>query len=1110
MASVIGRFGSLVSFRLAPPAPRPRTLPTPATIALWVALLLTPAPSVRADETTSSNPAPPSLAGYFSASAQIGDPLQPFAGLPPGSRVRIRSAVVSLPDPLETRLARAFDIELAALISAFQTRGYVLDGFAFAWRPGAARRPGEADKETSPLTNDARDRPSLLLLRKDDWREGGAEETSTSYYALFIVGETPTWGVHPVAFQRAARCALLLNRGDGVAVASGGWRETDCDKAGKDDWPPADSLSLDVIGPAFSGSMESVVVALANVSEGEGAPPARDFGVRLLSPSTTVKSNAEVVDHPLVRAENGSRISYLPIAPTLDRQLNELLSYLSDEYAQKGLLGELLSDLDRFFGGRPGDRVVLLAEASSFGQGAVSISRPDFTPEEKGPDRLRRWVDRLDVVPVQFPPNIASIRAEHAELDRQADEQRRDLLPTRLLELDLSDVERRRDRPPVYQPSLTSRSDELALYRTFDALNTWVEPIAVVIVATDVRDRLFLIREVRSSLPKTLTVVLEQDNLLVHPDYRHVDRGTVVVPAGDTLVMLADENGDGTYTTLLPRSRSHLMQPRQYFSFATDYAANTFRAGILLLNTLSHQGDAESGGAPFTPDPPLLLTATLAGFQSVEKVERGGGGSTGRPVPGRSAPEKEVAAGDGDESRETEPAKRFVNVLIAADTRIQLQQPFYLGLVAIGLTVLALALQLAGDRDSGRIVEPLWQAVAAALPWRRREDRTSGQPEWMLRRQPWKIAVLAVCGASVMAIGAWRALVIQLCGMRSACFANQTFDLAHGRDAWALVAIVLLLACTGTVALMRLQVWNRRCEEFACEPSAGAPLLPDGHRHGTKRALVAGAVVLVGLGMFVGWPGPRAVDAPVPSALAGFGVVSVGGFFVVLFWMQLARLQRVSRVFAKTMEVVRQNGGAQGCEKKKGEPSWPTPELLGEAPGSPFHMTPLETDLDALRRCDPMKWIQNTAQMTSGSWPFSGSVDGLKPWQARLAAEMKIASVGLRSTAWCAVIAPAAALAMMQVYPPGLERLQVRVSVAFVALGFAAVVYGALALEKDRLLGRMFTRNKDELGLGKALGIVWPKVLAFGLLLAAAFLPEVWDWVHGFAQAIGVVGNWVR
>src|SRR5262249_7456310 len=72
---------------------------------------------------------------------------------------RMRAAIVTVPDPVATRLGRSFDLEVAALVSAFEVREYVLDGFWLTW-------PTD-DKTTD---KDSAEKPSALVFRTDVWR----------------------------------------------------------------------------------------------------------------------------------------------------------------------------------------------------------------------------------------------------------------------------------------------------------------------------------------------------------------------------------------------------------------------------------------------------------------------------------------------------------------------------------------------------------------------------------------------------------------------------------------------------------------------------------------------------------------------------------------------------------------------------------------------------------------------------------------------------------------------------------------------------------------------------------------------------------------------------
>jgi hypothetical protein len=106
-----------------------RAKSTPRLCAVLIALLIVApmAAALAAD----LPPATPEL-----STPQIVDALRPLDGVP--GRLRVHAAVATLPDPLETRQGRSFDMTLAAGIAGFQAHGYVLDGYVLQW-PRASR-----------------------------------------------------------------------------------------------------------------------------------------------------------------------------------------------------------------------------------------------------------------------------------------------------------------------------------------------------------------------------------------------------------------------------------------------------------------------------------------------------------------------------------------------------------------------------------------------------------------------------------------------------------------------------------------------------------------------------------------------------------------------------------------------------------------------------------------------------------------------------------------------------------------------------------------------------------------------------------------------------------
>lgn len=991
---------------------------------------------------------PPSA--YFAATPQL-TPLRPLAHLPPQTKARIHALVVTAPDPVETRLGRSFDMEIAALLTAFQARSYVLDAFAFAWRPrdAAPRAGAKGDADFH------RGAPSVLLFRRDNWRKGSGVE----YYVLFLVGDSQTFGVEPVSFRTASRCALLLNDiGNGELNDV---RDVDCDVAR----PQRRQQRLYVIGPSFSGSMQSMAIALANLCEGPCGEETRR--VVLLSPSASVGSNNRIGTHPFLSPLHGHKaafVDYHPLARNLSEQIAGLVDYLCGQ------------------GRLPHGRVAILAEESTFGKDALEFDASHT-----------RCAEKIRVSTRQFPPNIASIRAEHSQLRDARRSRAMAMIPAtgRLLELDLGGTEISRERPIVYQPSLSSRSDELMLYRVFDTMRLWNRPDLVVIVATDIRDRLFLLGEVRKSLPEALPAMVELDFLAVHPDYRKVSRGAAVLAAGEPLACL---DGDGTLVACFRREpeRDGRRPGRlTYFPFATDYAANMFRA-VLLIDEYDRRDD----GAPFY----AFMTGKL------QKLDAGG----------VAEPKAYVATMAGFQGLGGIEAQR--SLVAVADARLEMQQPVYLILLAAAVFFVVTAGWMWLGRDHGRVVLPClrglvydFRALGASLSWRWRHRHApppgrinvaASRSLAPTQRAAW-LGLLAVVGAAGAVVAAHRGLQLMptshCAEQRLPCF----FQLAHGRDILALACIWMLYACLCLVAYMRLDVSNRRYAFYI-----GAFARRGGARMKRSRVItgvswtvpVVCALLLVAL-VYNIRGNAVSLDNDAVWWWAVIVMATGMGFLVNLLW-QLRLLNNLSLPLTRAVTQVR---------AKRGLAEWPRPAAIRELPQTPFNLAlrQYKRDMPALLRWSPRLWARMTRRIMA-----DGGTGGVTPvddadfdrWSEQLVAELKLGVVTLRTCAWCAMLAPISVLVAMSAYPPVYERLLTSIAIFQLLASFLVTIYVVLRLEQDPMLGPMFTRDGDSLTFGGALRALWPKFVAMGLVLIPLAAPDVWTWMHGLIRSINSFG----
>jgi hypothetical protein len=1013
---------------------------------------------------------PPADGGkdYFSTTPQLIDPMRPLAHLS-GGRVHVRALVATIPDPVETHLGRSFDMSLSATISAFQSQKYVLDGYAFPWKQVAPDKPKAKDEPYGERVY--RKTPGVLLFRRDGWRTGYGE--SPDYAVVFLVGEAPSYGVQQEAFAVAARCAANYNQADEVAVSDMHLNKPCFEGAEpeletKQDARTIAPTRLDVLGPSFSGSMQSLALAIQAL---RNEPRFHGIHILLVSASATVGSNANINSLLTEVAEKGvpatDPIVYEPLAWSLDSQLRALRNYLCSRMYRTDLR-----------------KVIVLAEESAFGQGAESqLSGPEI----HCPDDLTKTI-QLDIR--SFPPDIASIRAEHS-IRRDEDEMEVPGMPKargRLLELDMTTAREGMERPTVYEPSLSSRSDELMLFRMFDNLRMYVKPDAVVILATDIRDRLFLLNQVRQELPAALPVMMELDFLAIHPDYRKVSRGAIFVPAGDSVVCTDTAGGK-----LLPCDWRKGQRGRRY-SFATDYAANVFRAVSLLLRY--HDVKDSRSFSRFSSEElrladsasPCLYVATLAGFQELTRHGKI------RCVPT-----------EGGQSRSS---------IAAAETRLAAQVPTYLALALVSGYFVILATWVGVRHGQGRIflsamryvvldgaeIRDLVRRLGAYLagflsgrsPKAARERARDDQ--WLCARSV-RVLMVVLC---LLAIGTLALSLVGLVGV-----AGREVVLAHGRDLGALIAIWILYSCACVVGLARLRVSDSRSSAYVArfvkcisrrspyDPPVFAWVLP---------VIVAILVLLVIFRQNVPLFGktPLSVDSGLPW-LAALVVLSCGVAFLVNASRVLRLINRVT-LFVST--------ASPDIRDYLGRKDWPAPQSMHQMPQTPFNLSlNRRCDECALAYASPAAWGELTCQIVDHGATSMGrrghlSASRFEEWEAQLVAELKLYVVTMRTCVWCAMLAPIAVLLAMSTYPPTFEPRLTMVAIVQLVVTFGYAVYLVLRLEQDLLLGPMYTRDGDQLTISGGLRALWPKFLAMGIVLIPLVMPDVWRWLLGIVRSI--------
>lgn len=978
-------------------------------------------------------------------SSDIVNPLDPLAGVAAGSDTRWHATLALVADPVDTRLGRTFDIQVSTLIRSFQFDGYVLQGHAMPWQiPDKGEKPSRLHESL----------PGVLLFRNDRWRQNAQAMPAVEYFVVYLVGESPVFGIQRVAFCRAARRVRGLLAGQQRPDADDAKA---CEDTAKQSQSPSGASAatgvgnstrpVSVLGPMFSGTMTSLAEVAVHA----------DLHLLMLSPSATVDSNTLLAQSPAARA----RLSYHSVTTWQQKQqLQTLFDYLFKR--------------DRICP----NQVTILAEQSSFGQGAQYVELQPFQ------DRDERCSGKLTPMLMQFPQNIAAIRAEHAQQQaRKRGDDKLSLVPNRNLELDMQTAGESLDLPPVYQASMTTRSDELSLQQVMDQLSVRIQPKAVLVVASDVRDRLYMLDVVRQAVPSALPVVLEGDHLLAHPDYRRDNRGTLMLPHTRLQLCYARSDRQQVWKECSWRSRQARERRRadaaadagkrevRRFSFATDYAAGLFRASYLLLHP-------EAGGGH--DDTRRIAVVTLAGIQSINFP---------------SATDKDDSSGSN-------------GVLIATEWRT-LSANFLVPIMC-SLSALLLASSLwmwRSSRPGRTILPPLRHALREAEWWLQKAAAA-------LRREPWPsrrhapvprhdrtatpllgaMVVLSLLLSAMLTLEWVRMLQaaagggIGLEGNYNSLAFRAYMRLVHGRDLSMALILAGLYGWLVLLAVARINAWNRRCRHHWRSGERHPGRNPHANRsfHGPSMTLAA----LLSVPPLLAWwvRCPLTVDDTVTTTLMAFVILLACLYFLIQSFLQANRLCSLTKdIYTWVLDALPK--GVIGSD-------WPSPQLLHQPPRSPLTVVFGDRDWFALAAGgDDWPAAPQAYAVDEGTLHYRSAE--LESWQNRTVAELKFGLVCVRTCLWAAFIGPIVVLAMIHVHPFAFEWEHSVLALGMMLVAFVTSAFITYRAEQAPLIGQMFTRDGGRVSYPDVFKAMISKAVLALTMLAATLAPDLSEPLQG-------------
>lgn len=480
-------------------------------------------------------------------------------------------ALAIVPDPLVPRYKRNYDLAIQAIELGMLKDGYVLDRYYLPWQRKSTPTSKDTNTDTSAAppsdtTDTAVPVPhgafGLMTFRCDGWRgdacgyPGTPTDSNTEIRAVYVVTDIETRGVSRSSFI----CALNRIRGElndpsvdnheGCPTAYPSSLKTpdtlllrypanDC----------ADARRLVILGPDFSGALDSIGELTADLHDEYAVN-----GVCLVPAAATDSSNAKI-------ASRFRRVHYSRMAVTDWEKLRDIAA----------LTKSFRMDLKG-----TGAGVAILAEASTFGFGVCADSMaPAIYPASAAGEDLQADASAVGELcknspRMYFPASIADVRYG---LYRQKQASGSELatafqsLPKEHLPLEAG-AENGSEYPESSQAELTAVSVQLSLDAVLNGLRLR-KPSVIVVVATEVRDRLFLFEQLREKVPRAMLIDLETDTLLSHPTFLYATRGSLALASAH--VLQDDEKLFGCEKTPPGRSPARIVR-----SWSNDIEAILF------------------------------------------------------------------------------------------------------------------------------------------------------------------------------------------------------------------------------------------------------------------------------------------------------------------------------------------------------------------------------------------------------------------------------------------------------------------------------------------------------------------------------------------------------
>jgi hypothetical protein len=412
----------------------------------------------------------------------------------------IEHLIATIPDPRDSRLDYFFDRNLDAMQRAIEATGYVMDRYRMPW--GRSMSPQQSGGQTPYQMRRTYTRePGIILFRNikpDDRR----------LLLLFLVGETPTNGIHKEAFNSALDQIMRLHEA-GISQPSedGSWK-------------------IPVLGPSFSGSATSLALSIKELFN-QRARAAR-AKVQIISGSATAINKSDI----LCLIGNNPNVTFNTTVPLDTDVQRAFIKYLIDIGAVDAGVDEpqiaILTEANTSYGRKSNPQREIENRAKS--ERIIDQMKSDLNEESPCITERTAAKDQpnVHILSLTFPIHISKLRSDVSKArTAKPDAGDNALSPTHETSLPLNEGADARDVIPLFSP-LETASTELVLREILSAIHH--EPIRYIgLVSTDVQDQIFLVRELHRHCPNAVIFMFSGDLLYLHSEANLDFQGALIV-----------------------------------------------------------------------------------------------------------------------------------------------------------------------------------------------------------------------------------------------------------------------------------------------------------------------------------------------------------------------------------------------------------------------------------------------------------------------------------------------------------------------------------------------------------------------------------------------------